>query len=273
MARSQTPGHARPQEGVSRLHTRSTGARPRRARCNTRGQRERRRELVLNSAYNLPVRTIPGSETATTMDGKRVLAVLLGGPRHRHLSSDGAGSQTGQPPAPAWAQQPRDHLGLSPGHRQRRDHRDGPRTPRPNGAGHRLSAGLAGHVGLRIARRAQVPACPRPRGRRPPIRPPTLPSGNRSAPRTRKRERVPATAAGRPSRQTFTFVYRCLEMALPQHRHALSLPREGGSARGPGGARGAARAVHLQATLRRTGPQRAMIGGAGRPCACSPNAS
>ena len=39
-------------------------------------------------------------------------------PAHRH-------------PTPTWAQQPRDHLGLSPGHRQRRDHRDGPRAPRP----------------------------------------------------------------------------------------------------------------------------------------------
>ena len=95
-------------------------------------------------------------------------------PAHRH-------------PTPARAQQPRDHLGLSTGHRQRRDHRRGPRAPRSNGAGHHPAAGLAGHDALRPAARARDPRRPRPRGRRPPIRPPTPPSGNRRAPRTRRR--------------------------------------------------------------------------------------
>ena len=59
----------------------------------------------------------------------------------------------------------------------------------PNGAGHHLAAALAGHDALRAAGRAREPACPRPRGGRPPIPRPTLPSGNRRASRTRKRKR------------------------------------------------------------------------------------
>ncbi len=81
--------------------------------------------------------------------------------------------------------------GLAPGHRQRRDHRDGPRAPRANGAGQHLAARVAGHDPLTAAGRARAPACPHPRGERPPIRWPTLPSGNRRAPRTRKRKRRP----------------------------------------------------------------------------------
>jgi hypothetical protein len=46
-------------------------------------------------------------------------------------------------PAPARAQQPRDHLGLSTGHRQRRNHRNGPLPPRPDDSGQRVVAKLA----------------------------------------------------------------------------------------------------------------------------------
>jgi hypothetical protein len=74
--------------------------------------------------------------------------------------------------------------------RQRRNHRNRSLPPRPNGAGHRLAARRAGHDLLTAAGRAREPARPRPRCRRPPIRRPTLPSGNRRAPRRRKQQRA-----------------------------------------------------------------------------------
>jgi integrase len=41
------------------------------------------------------------------------------------------------------SQQPRDHLGLPAGHRQRRNHRNGPRPARPHDPGHHVAAELA----------------------------------------------------------------------------------------------------------------------------------
>jgi hypothetical protein len=120
------------------------------------------------------LRTSPAAPRSRGRDGPRRR------PAHRH-------------PTPARAQQPRDHLGLSTGHRQRRDHRDGPRAPRPNGAGHHLAAGLAGHValGLRVARESQR-AHARGAGARAFVGR-RCPSGNRRAPRTREQARAIAS--------------------------------------------------------------------------------
>jgi Phage integrase family len=46
-------------------------------------------------------------------------------------------------PAPARTQQPRDHLALPAGHRQRRNHRNGPRPVRPDDPGHDVASDLA----------------------------------------------------------------------------------------------------------------------------------
>jgi hypothetical protein len=57
-------------------------------------------------------------------------------------------------PAPARPQQPRHHIDLPPRHRQRRDHRDGPRSPRTDGARAHDAATLT-PAGTRSARRAR----------------------------------------------------------------------------------------------------------------------
>jgi site-specific recombinase XerD len=52
--------------------------------------------------------------------------------RHAHaVEMAREGVPADRHPAPARAQQPRDHFGLSAGHRQRRNHRNRPRPPRP----------------------------------------------------------------------------------------------------------------------------------------------
>ena len=56
-------------------------------------------------------------------------------------------------PAPARPQQPRHHLGLSPRHRQRRDHRDCPRPPRTDDPGQRIHAPLHDSAGCRRSSR------------------------------------------------------------------------------------------------------------------------
>jgi hypothetical protein len=82
--------------------------------------------------------------------------------RHAHaVEMAREGVPLNRHPTPARPQQPRHCLGLSAGHRQRRDHRDRPRAPRPNGAGHHLAASLTGNVALRTAARPREPACPR----------------------------------------------------------------------------------------------------------------
>ena len=64
-------------------------------------------------------------------------------------------------PAPARSHQPRHHLGLPPGHRQHRDHRRGPLTPRADGPRPQLAASLKAQRDRRRGNRDFLAAGPR----------------------------------------------------------------------------------------------------------------
>jgi hypothetical protein len=57
------------------------------------------------------------------------LFCVINGPTRGRLWSSARGRAADRHPTPAWPQQPRHHVDLSAGHRQRRDHRDRPCPP------------------------------------------------------------------------------------------------------------------------------------------------
>jgi Phage integrase family len=108
--------------------------RPLVARCGTRGAAAHGRR----GRCSAPLRAAPTAPRPRRRNG----------PRRRAADRD---------PAPTRSQQPRDHLGLPAGHRQRRDHRDGARTTSADDSGQRVRATLTtGQARHRSSRRAAL---------------------------------------------------------------------------------------------------------------------